>query len=212
MTEHPVFFVQSTDDETQRPLYFCWHNGEPMWHPDRAWAEAMEDRRYAEFIQKTYGGEVVPVTLTRPVEVPPVISDFRGSYFFLSNFHVSPVYGWRTAEHAFQARKFQPGSAHRQAIAKLVQPAETKHYAKAHKADWRPDWFEVNVEVMADIVTQKFAIPDMRRLLLATGKAELVEGNTWGDVFWGVCNGKGQNMLGLILMAERLRISERVAP
>ena len=43
--------------------------------------------------------------------------------------------------------------------------------------------------------------------LLATGKATLVEGNSWGDTFWGVCRGKGKNMLGKILMRVRKRLA-----
>ena len=29
------------------------------------------------------------------------------------------------------------------------------------------------------------------------------EGNSWNDTFWGICDGKGKNMLGQILMAYR---------
>ena len=32
---------------------------------------------------------------------------------------------------------------------------------------------------------------------------ELIEGNVWNDTFWGVCNGKGHNHLGKILMKVR---------
>ena len=32
---------------------------------------------------------------------------------------------------------------------------------------------------------------------------ELVEGNTWNDTLWGVCEGKGRNILGIILMEIR---------
>ena len=39
--------------------------------------------------------------------------------------------------------------------------------------------------------------------LLETGDVYLEETNTWGDVFWGVCNGKGENMLGQVLMLIR---------
>jgi len=39
--------------------------------------------------------------------------------------------------------------------------------------------------------------------LLATGDQELIEGNTWGDRFWGVCDGEGQNQLGRLLMELR---------
>ena len=40
-------------------------------------------------------------------------------------------------------------------------------------------------------------------MLKATGDAVLVEGNWWRDDFWGVYEGKGQNILGKILMIVR---------
>ena len=39
--------------------------------------------------------------------------------------------------------------------------------------------------------------------LKATGDGQIVEGNTWGDTFWGVCGGRGQNWLGRLLMERR---------
>lgn len=56
---------------------------------------------------------------------------------------------------------------------------------------------------MLDLQRQKYTVPYLREKLLATGDAELVEGNTWGDRFWGVCNGVGQNWLGRLLMQVR---------
>ena len=56
---------------------------------------------------------------------------------------------------------------------------------------------------MTDLCRIKFSDPHLRSLLLATGDAELIEGNWWHDQFWGVCNGVGQNQLGKILMAIR---------
>lgn len=47
---------------------------------------------------------------------------------------------------------------------------------------------------------------DLRKKLLATGDAELVENNTCGDVFWGICDGVGENHLGKILMLVRDRL------
>ena len=46
---------------------------------------------------------------------------------------------------------------------------------------------------------------DLRSLLVATGDRELIEGNTWGDTFWGVDKntGQGENHLGRILMELR---------
>ena len=49
------------------------------------------------------------------------------------------------------------------------------------------------------------------KALLATGSAELQEGNDWGDVYWGVCpplSGRGQNYLGRILMKVRAELRE----
>ena len=47
--------------------------------------------------------------------------------------------------------------------------------------------------------------PELKRKLIATGDAVLVEENYWGDKFWGVCSktGEGENHLGIILMKTR---------
>ena len=49
----------------------------------------------------------------------------------------------------------------------------------------------------------KFNIPELKQKLLETGNTELVEGNTWGDTFWGVYNVEGENILGRLLMKVR---------
>jgi predicted NAD-dependent protein-ADP-ribosyltransferase YbiA (DUF1768 family) len=60
---------------------------------------------------------------------------------------------------------------------------------------------------MRNLIRQKFKKDSLlgTRLLL-TGDELLVEGNSWGDVFWGVCNGIGENNLGKILMEQRAAI------
>lgn len=60
---------------------------------------------------------------------------------------------------------------------------------------------------MRDLLDLKFADPALAALLLATGDADLVEGNDWGDRFWGVCDGAGANMLGRLLMELRTRLA-----
>lgn len=67
----------------------------------------------------------------------------------------------------------------------------------------RPNWDEMKIGFMASILAAKFSDPELRLMLLQTWGCELVEGNTWGDTFWGVCNGKGKNNLGKILMELR---------
>ena len=41
---------------------------------------------------------------------------------------------------------------------------------------------------------------------MATGDRVLVEGNDWGDTYWGMCNGEGKNYLGKMLMSIREEI------
>jgi hypothetical protein len=68
----------------------------------------------------------------------------------------------------------------------------------------RPDWDEVKIEVMRDVLVSKFQHnSELRQKLIDTGDAYLEEGNWWGDTFWGVCKGKGQNKLGLLLIQLR---------
>jgi len=70
------------------------------------------------------------------------------------------------------------------------------------------------VKLMAGLLTRKFADPALRQKLLATGDAKLVEGNWWGDRFWGIDlkTGEGQNTLGRLLMTLRIRLREEPPP
>ena len=54
-----------------------------------------------------------------------------------------------------------------------------------------------------DILKIKYSNEELKQKLLATQNLYLEETNTWGDTFWGVCNGKGYNMLGHLTMAIR---------
>lgn len=67
----------------------------------------------------------------------------------------------------------------------------------------RDDWDEVKISVMFYLLQQKFSDPHLWSLLIATGDQPIAEGNQWGDTFWGVCRGKGENHLGKMIMAIR---------
>lgn len=76
--------------------------------------------------------------------------------------------------------------------------------AIGRKITLRPDRDEYRIQVMRDLVLQKFRNhAELQEKLLATDDATLVEGNQWHDTFRGVCNGVGQNNLGQILMNVR---------
>ena len=135
---------------------------------------------------------------------PERIDRFRGEHAFLSNFHRRPFEWqgqvWSTSEAAFQAAKTHDDRL-RERIRQAPTPAAAKRLGR--RADLRPDWEDVKGDVMRSVLQAKFAVPELRDALLATGDAELVEGNDWGDTYWGVCRGRGRNRLGQILMQVR---------
>lgn len=138
------------------------------------------------------------------------INRFRGEYRFLSNFYPSPIRMdgeiWPTVEHAYQASKTHDPQV-REIIREADSPGEAKRMGR--KCEIRDDWEDVKVDVMGRLLEAKFSIPSLREKLLDTHPARLVEGNTWGDDFWGVTDngeGEGQNILGKLLMLIRKRI------
>ena len=134
----------------------------------------------------------------------PMIDNFKGEYRWLSNFHlVDVVYDgevYPSTEHAYQAAKTLHDIT-REQIRLAPTPGVAKALGKACLL--RPDWEEIKVEVMEDLLRQKFKNPLLKAKLLATVGHDLVEGNHWGDTFWGVCRDKGLNMLGKLLMQIR---------
>lgn len=132
------------------------------------------------------------------------IEDFSGEMRWLSNFHpVNVMFDGKkypSVEHAYQAAKTLE-EAERTKIRNLNKASLAKSAGK--KVTMRPDWEKVKLGIMEDLVRQKFKNPDLKEALLKTGDEKLIEGNWWGDTFWGVCKGKGQNHLGKILMRVR---------
>lgn len=143
--------------------------------------------------------------LPPPPNATPRIDSFRGAYAFLSNFYPAAFtwhgWEWATSEHAYQAAKTDdPEQARR--IQRLPTPGQAKRAGQVLVL--RPGWEEIKVATMQEIVAAKFAAnPALAHQLAGTAPAELVEGNTWGDRFWGVSGGMGANQLGRILMAVR---------
>lgn len=142
---------------------------------------------------------------------PAAITTFTGAHRFLSNF--SPVTVWldgvcyQSIEHAYQAAKtLNPQT---RATFLLIDAGGAKRLGR--RIALRPDWDDVKLEIMRALITQKFSRsdhPSLVTLLLATQPHELVEGNSWHDVFWGRCTcekhgGVGENHLGRLLMERR---------
>lgn len=133
-----------------------------------------------------------------------MISAFQNEYRFLSNFWPATVrldgVEYPTVEHAYAAAKTTSAFLRSQ-VQLLRTPAEAKKLGRNFTL--RAGWDDMRLQVMEDLLRQKFADPDLKAKLVATSPHELVEGNQYGDVWWGQCNGKGENHLGRLLMKIR---------
>lgn len=119
-----------------------------------------------------------------------------------------------TAEHAYQA-----GKARKEAVRDWILSAPTPSLVAmaAHGLytwDIVPDWSRVKFDRMRAVLRAKFTQhEDLRALLLSTGESRLVEmGRTDNAVnrTWGEVNGKGLNMLGVLLMEIRAELRKQL--
>lgn len=131
-----------------------------------------------------------------------IISYFKNENYFMSNFFEASISYegkvYRNAEAAYQAQK-DPARADEFIMLK-GDDAKTL----GSKVTPRSDWEEAKVQVMYEVVKAKFTQNrNLMQKLINTGNAELVYGNIHRDTFWGIYGGKGENMLGKILMEIR---------
>lgn len=142
------------------------------------------------------------------VDLTP-ITEFRQEYRFLSNFWPCQVqyspHWYPSVEHAYQAAKcadYSDAVGIRNAASAGLAKRMGKEVELQSRA--RPDWQQIKMQVMADLLWQKFVLNDeLRARLVATGDRPLIEGNTHGDTFWGQSRGAGHNHLGNLLMHLR---------
>jgi N-glycosidase YbiA len=142
------------------------------------------------------------------------ITSFSKDFFFLSNFYPTLItfegQPYPTVEHAFQAAKTHD-PAERLRVAAAASPAAAKQLGR--KVTLRPDWETIKSELMLGLLRGKFTDSALQALLLGTGDAELIEGNTWNDRIWGAVQreGKwvGQNRLGKLLMQVRAEFAAK---
>ena len=140
-----------------------------------------------------------------------MIDSFKGPTRWLSNFEICDVMYdgdfYISSEHAFQAAKTNNLEERN-----LVRACETPGQAKriGQTVTLRSDWtFETRIRIMLEILLDKFTRNQyLKEKLIATGDEDLIEGNNWGDKFWGVCDGVGENNLGKILMHIRSNLNE----
>ena len=127
-----------------------------------------------------------------------IVSRFTGKYRFLSNFWPDNN---ATTEHLYQAYKTEDPD---ERIWVLDSPTPGIAKQRGRRVTLRPNWDEIKNAVMLGLLREKFPEDHwLTDLLLGTGEAKLVEGNHWNDTYWGVCDGRGKNRLGELLMQVR---------
>jgi hypothetical protein len=176
------------------------------------WLDSLE---YADGIRDiadgllALAGGTSPEVGVEPSPTPSRVGRFEGEFGFLSNFSRGPFTfegrRYPTAEHAYQAAKaLDPNDAER--IRLLPTPWGAR--VLGNGVTMRPGWDDLRLGIMERILRAKFK-PGTRLadMLAATGSAELIEGNWWGDTFWGKVDGVGQNRLGRLLMGIRAEVA-----
>lgn len=135
----------------------------------------------------------------------PIKKSFTGKLAFLSNFYRCTVeingFKFKNAEAAYQSFK----NLDHQIEFESLEANKAKQYAK--KIPLRNDWDSIKLDVMYKVVKAKF-IQNwyLGEWLIQTNDSDLVEENSWGDTFWGTCNGIGENHLGNILKKIKYEI------
>ena len=144
-----------------------------------------------------------------------MIDKFEGRWRFLSNFYPCEIEYqgiiYKSVEAFYVAMKCNNEQVingkhytirdFREMISLMPSPGLVKKIGQKIKV--RSDWDNKKLEFMNWAIREKFKDINLAELLVQTEDIDLIESNTWNDTFWGVCNGKGKNHLGKILMKVR---------
>lgn len=132
-----------------------------------------------------------------------IIKEFRGEYYFLSNFYpINIKIGdntYSSVEAAYQAMKCKTKDERKQFVG--ISAVQAKRLGK--KIPLRRDWEREKFRVMNHLLEIKFSDKHLSKRLKETGGAFITHENYWKDTYWGVYNGKGKDMLGKLLMEIR---------
>ena len=120
---------------------------------------------------------------------------------------------YATAEHAYQAGKARKKEV-REWLLSAPTPALVAMAAHGlYTWDIIPNWSEIKFSRMRDVLRAKFTQhEDLRALLVSTGNKRLVEAGRVDNLVnrtWGVVNGRGKNMLGVLLMEIRAELQQQ---
>jgi ribA/ribD-fused uncharacterized protein len=138
---------------------------------------------------------------------PILFYGVRDEFGCFSNFAPAPIRlkdrVWPTAEHYFQAQKFA-GTSHKEEIRQAASPMIAARPSRSRRRPLCRDWESAKEGVMLEALRAKFSQhEDLKKVLLETGKRQLVE-HTRHDWYWADGgDGSGRNRLGELLMLAR---------
>lgn len=155
--------------------------------------------------------------MTKTKTLPAEVRFYRASekpYGALSNLYRREIEfegeKFATSEHAYQA-----GKARKPEVRKwlMAAPSPALLAMAAHGLyvwDINSDWSKVKFDRMKRVLQAKFTQhEDLKKLLLSTGAARLVESATVDNAvnrLWGEVDGVGKNKLGELLMEVRAEL------
>lgn len=132
------------------------------------------------------------------------IKGMFGDYRWLSNFHICPIYFEGSLYHSTEAAYMSGKSTDLEVRKQFIDITPSSARKLGQTISLRDGWDDIKYDVMAAVVFDKYYRNlDLRKLLLETGDKYIEETNHWSDIYWGVCDGVGQNNLGIITMNIR---------
>ena len=148
-----------------------------------------------------------------------LISSFKDKYDFLSNFCPVTVriedMNYPTVEHAYQASKSKE-YFFRKLIVALPSSKAGVAKRRGNTIRLRSDWEDVKIQIMYELLCNKFEQEPFGTYLLETDDSMIIEGNHRHDNFWGICycgkdrcKDKGKNWMGKLLMNIRRQIRDK---
>ena len=146
-------------------------------------------------------------------EAEEAIYFYEHDYYIFSNFSAFMLEwkgrDWMTSEHAYHSEKFTDEKI-KDGIHATRSAHDALNLSHEHKESYRPDWEEVKLAVMKEILYAKAKQhPYVMKKLLDSGDRLLVE-NSWRDDFWGWGPNKdGKNHLGKLWMEVRNEVRKR---
>ena len=155
------------------------------------------------------------LTINLKGEAMDKILFFGGPWNCFSNFSAFKVLWakieWMTSEHAYQAAKFVHDKKIFEEVRNAPSAYESKKLAQNYKDHIRPDWYEVKLQIMEEIVRAKLEQHKyIQRKILETGDLEIIEDSPYDD-FWGRGpEWKGENHLGKIWMKLRTELKTKI--